>query len=71
LGAGDEDEYQAVLPFDFTYYGTTYTVGTNFIARPEEGSCAADVYIISNTYAGVLHILGRQSAEPEQSESQR
>ncbi|MEL6804492.1 MAG: hypothetical protein AAFO91_12015, partial [Bacteroidota bacterium] len=26
----DEDEYQAVLPFDFTYYGTTYTVGTNF-----------------------------------------
>ncbi|MEO0789081.1 MAG: T9SS type A sorting domain-containing protein [Bacteroidota bacterium] len=30
LGAGDEDEYQAVLPFDFTYYGTTYTVGTNF-----------------------------------------
>ncbi|MEM8582752.1 MAG: T9SS type A sorting domain-containing protein [Bacteroidota bacterium] len=30
LGAGDEDEYQAVLPFDFIFYGTTYTVGTNF-----------------------------------------
>ncbi|MEM6395251.1 MAG: T9SS type A sorting domain-containing protein [Bacteroidota bacterium] len=30
LGAGDENEYQAVLPFDFTFYGTTYEAGINF-----------------------------------------
>ncbi|MEM7575017.1 MAG: hypothetical protein AAF433_19080, partial [Bacteroidota bacterium] len=29
IGAGDEDEYPAILPFDFVFFGTTYAMGTN------------------------------------------